>query len=343
MSSQLSPDLRVAPLRVPTPLRRVIGTADDEGTRLDVFPLALFGSTFGWSVQESAAHAILDRFVEAGGNLIQSADHHADGNSERMIGRWLASRGARDHLVLSATVGRAEGIQQTPAGMRAAVDATLTRLGTDRLDLLVLHGGKGQGALDNLLSAAEEIIAAGKARLVAGGDVSGVQLLQARIAAGMIGAPLLSAVQTTYNLVQRNEFEREFARLVAVQSLAVMPKHALANGYLTGLYSDRDRALRSERGIIAHRHHDRRGLRILKQVEQVAGEYGVQPASIAIAWLLTRSQVVAPVVSAGSVNHVDSLIAGSRLQLAEEHVAQLDAVSGPDSGIVSFFQLGGPR
>lgn len=343
MASIVTSDVRVPPLRVPAPIARVIGLPGEGQTRLHVSPLALFGSTFGWSVQEAAAYAIMDRFVQGGGNLIQSADHHAGGHSERMIGRWLRSRGNRDQLVLSATVGRAEGVPPTTAGLTAAVDASLHRLGTDRVDLLVLHGAGGDAALDTLLAAAEAIVAAGKARLVAGGDVTGVQLLQARIAAGMIGAPLLAAVQQTYNLLQRQPLESEFGRLLEVQSLALMPKHALANGYLTGLYSERDRALRSERGIIAHRHHDRRGARILRLVEQIAASYGAEPASVAIAWLLSRPQVVAPVVSAGSERHVDALLAGSRLQLVPDHIHQLDAVSGPDSGLSGLLHLGGPR
>lgn len=297
------------------------------GTGRAVHPVALFGSTFGWSVQEAAAHAILDAFALGGGNLLQTSEHHAAGESERMIGRWLASRELRDHMLLSSSIGRSVPSSAGPAALVTAAETTLQRLGTDRIDLLMLYGAGGQAELENLLAAAERLVAAGKAIAVGGGDFSGVHLLQARIAAGLAGAPLLSTVQATYNLVQREAFEREFPRLVQVQQLGVMPKHALANGYLTGAYRDKEHALRSERGIIAFRHHDRRAQRILNTVEDLAEDHGVEPATIAIAWLLTRPNVVAPVVSAGSVRHVAALLAANQVRLSGEQLAQLERAS----------------
>lgn len=298
------------------------------GTELQVYPVALFGSTFGWSVHSEAAEGILDAYRDGGGNFLQTADHHSGGNSERMIGRWLRTRSARDEFVISSTIGRSVLYDGTASSLINSAEATLSRLGTDRIDLLNLYGFHGHADLHELLAAAERLLQQGKIRAVMANDFTPEQLLQARIIGGLLHAPLLSAVQASYNLIAREHFERELAPIAAVQGLSIMPKHALANGYLTGAYRVREHAERSQRGMIAIRHQDRRGMRILDVLVDLAQEHGQEPATIALAWALSRPGVVAPVVSAGSPRHIAALLAAPRIRLTAQQLSRLEDVSG---------------
>ena len=304
--------------------RRPVGS-----TGISVHPIALSGSTFGWSVSSDAANAILDNYVEGGGNFIQTADHYAGGASERMIGEWMRIRGNRDDIVVASTIGRAGEGATTAADLVRAADASLQRLGTDRLDLLNLHGVREDVSVHESLAAAERLISAGKARAVVANDFSPERLLSARIAAAHLEAPLFVAVHMTYNLVQRASFESRASVLAAAQRLQVMPKHALANGFLTGVYRRRDQGARSQRAALALRFLDKRGQRILAALDRVVADTGEESATIALAWLLSKSVVLAPVVSAGSPKQVRSLQRAVDSPLSREHVLLLDRASDP--------------
>lgn len=295
---------------------------------LEVFPLAMSGNVFGWTADDAATNDILDRFVEAGGNFIDTADSYAGGRSEIMIGNWMRSRRNRGDVVVATKVGKSA---ENP-GLRArvltrAVEASLRRLGTDSIDLLYLHIDDVDVPFEETLLAVDELIRAGTVRFFGGSDHTGNRLIEARIASAQLGVAPMVALQNHYNLMHRTEYEGGLAHVAAQQGLGVMPRFALASGFLTGKYRSKADLARNERGAEAAKHLGRRGLKILAALDGVASEQDSSPASTALAWLLTKPNVVAPVVSASRPEQVADLVAAAALQLTRHQVADLDRVS----------------
>lgn len=307
-----------------TPLRRMIGVSD-----LSVFPLALGGNVFGWTADDAAANRVLDAYHAAGGNLIDTADAYAGGRSETMIGNWMRSRRARHDMIVSTKVGKGpDHPGLTPRAIAAAVDDSLRRLDRGTIDLLFLHIDDVDVPFEETLLAVDSLIRAGKVRWFGGSDHTGNRLIEARVACGQLGVAPMVALQQHYNLVHRTEYEGGLARVAAAQSLGVLPRFALAGGFLTGKYRSRADLAAHRRGGEASRHLGRRGLRVLAAVDAVAAETGTSPATVSIAWLLTRQGVVAPVVSARDDGQVADLMAGASLRLTRHQLAELDRVSG---------------
>lgn len=310
-------------------MRRPLGS-----TGMRVSPIALGGNVFGWTVADETASRILDRFVELGGNLIDTADSYAGGRSEIIIGNWLRARGRRDDLVIGTKIGKnADHPGLSERAMTAAVNASLDRLGVDELDVLYLHVDDTHVPFEETLLAADELVRAGKVRALGASDHSANRLIEARIIAGQLGLQPLVALQCRYNLMHRNQFEGNVARVAHVHDLAVMPRFALDGGFLTGKY--RSRADTGEltttgfdsRIVDRDTHFDRKGMRVLAALDRIAAEHAVAPASVALAWLLTKPDVVAPVTSATRVEHVDPLIQAGHVTLTRAQVAQLDDVT----------------
>ncbi len=302
-------------------------------TPLRVSSLALGGNVFGWTAGEEATVDILDRYVELGGTFIDTADSYAGGRSEILIGNWMRDRRSRADVVLATKIGKSADFPGlTPEALTAAIDASLTRLGTDYLDLLYLHIDEPEVPFEETLVALDEVVRAGKVRYLGASDHSGNRLIEARIIAAQLGLGPLVALQSRYNLMHRAVFEGSMASVAASQRLAVMPRFALDGGFLTGKYRTRAN-LSSVHGrfdsrvVDAQSHLNRKGLRVLAALDRVSAEQEVAPASIAIAWLLTKPNVVAPVASASSAAQVDDLIAGTLVQLTRSQVAALDAAT----------------
>jgi aryl-alcohol dehydrogenase-like predicted oxidoreductase len=307
--------------RAPRP--RLIGHSE-----LSVFPIAMGGNVFGWTADDATTNGILDAYVEQGGNFIDTADSYAAGRSETMIGNWMRSRRNRDDIVIATKVGKSAD----HPGLRArvltrAVHDSLLRLGVAHIDLLYLHIDDPDVEFEETLLAVDELIRAGKVRYFGGSDHTGNRLIEARIASAQLGVAPMVALQNHYNLMHRREYEGDLAHVAAQQGLGVMPRFALASGFLTGKYRQRSDLPRNERGSQVAEYLNRRGFRILAVLDAVAAAHGASVASVALAWLLTKPNVVAPVVSASSAEQVPDLTAAATLQLTRHQVADLDRVS----------------
>ncbi|WP_445442200.1 aldo/keto reductase [Clavibacter sp. km1a] len=309
---------------IPNPARRrAIGDTD-----LRVFPLALGGNVFGWTAGPDDTSAILDRYQEAGGNFLDTADSYASGRSEHMIGTWMRERRNRDSMVVATKIGKSEDFPGLGGSrIERAVDASLSRLGTDFIDLLYFHWDDLDVPLEESLSAAGRLIASGKVRHLAASNYAAERLLHARIMGGLYGAPRFVALQTHYNLVNRAPYESEFLDVVRGQQLAVMPYFALANGFLTGKYRTRDSVREGARGQRAAKYLHRRGLRVLTALDEIAEHHSTSIGTIALAWLLAKPGVVAPVASASRPEQVHDLVQAAHVQLSRHDVARLDRIS----------------
>jgi aryl-alcohol dehydrogenase-like predicted oxidoreductase len=299
-------------------------------TDLSVFPLVLGGSTFGWTATADATTGILDAYVEAGGNAIDTADSYAAGRSETLIGTWLRSRGNRDRIVLSTKISRsAEHPGLSAQSIVRATEASLTRLGVDAVDLLYFQADDAEVPLEESLTAADSLLRSGKVRYLASSNYSPERLMQARVTAGQLMLPRFVGIQAHYNLLHRAEFEEQLFPVARAQELAVLPYFPLASGFLSGKY--RGRAARGSdahsRAAQVEQYQNKRGFRVLSALEDVAAQQGVAPATVALAWLLTKPLVTAPVVSASRPEQVRDIAAAATVHLTRSQVAALDRAS----------------
>ena len=302
---------------------RQLGTSD-----LHVFPLAMSGNVFGWTADVVATNGILDAYAADGGNFIDTADSYAAGRSEIMIGNWMRDRRNRSDVVVATKVGKgADNPGLSARSLTASVHASLERLRTGYIDLLYLHVDDQTVPFEETLFAVDELIRAGKVRYFGVADHTGNRLIEARIASGQMGVAPMVALQNHYNLLHRSEYEGDLARVADRQELAVMPRFALASGFLTGKYRSRADLAKNERGGEAAKHLNRRALKVLAVLDRVAASHESSVASVALAWLLTKPNVVAPVASASRPEQVADLTAAPRLQLTRAQVAELDRVS----------------
>lgn len=302
---------------------RTVGSSD-----LTVFPLALSGNVFGWTADDAETNAILDAYAERGGNFIDTADSYAAGRSETMIGNWMRKRRCRADTLVATKVGKSGDYP----GLRArvltkAVHESLNRLGTDRIDLLYLHIDDVTVEFEETLLAVDELIRAGKVRYFGCSDHTGNRLIEARIASAQLGVAPMVALQNRYNLLHRTDYEGDLARIAAQQGLGVMPRFALASGFLTGKYRGRSDVALNERRAEVARLMNRRSMRILATLDRVAQEQSTTVASVALAWLLAKPGVVAPVASVTSPAQLADLTDAVTLQLTRHQVADLDRVS----------------
>jgi Predicted oxidoreductases (related to aryl-alcohol dehydrogenases) len=303
-------------------VRRRVGPSE-----LRVFPVALSGNVFGWTADSAESERILDAYVARGGNFVDTADSYAGGRSEIILGNWLRSRGRRDDIVLATKIGKsADHPGLSARAIRSAVEASLRRLRTDRIDLLYLHIDDPEVPFEETLLAVDELVRAGKVRFFGGSDHTGDRLYEARIASAQLGVAHMVAVQNQYHLLHRREVEGGLARVARDLSLGVMPRFALAGGFLTGKYRSKADLASSTRTDLK-RYLKRRGLRVLAALDAVAAEHDAPPATVALAWLLSKPGVVAPVVSASGVDQVFDLAAAAHLRLTRSQLTALDRAS----------------
>ena len=304
------------------PLRSQLGDTD-----MVVHPLALGSSTFGWTLGSEDAHAVLDRFAGTGGDLIDTADSYAAGRSESIIGSWMASRRTRDRMHVMTKVGRsAQHPGLSPESIRAAVDDSLRRLQTDRVDVLFFHGEDAEVPLEESLGAVGALVDAGKVRALGASDFGPERLIEARVLAAN-GLPRFQALTTRYNLMERSGFEGASELVAHAQGLAVMPYFPLANGFLGGGIRRRADVRHDARGERAGSHLGRRGARVLAALDEIARAHEASPATVALAWLLAKPSVIAPVASASTPDQLDALIAAASLDLHRSELVELDRAS----------------
>ena len=304
---------------------------------LHVRPLAFGGNVFGWSADEKASFALLDAFVDAGFNLVDTADVYsawvpgnAGGESETLIGKWFARSGKRDKVVLATKVAKwAERPGLTPDNINAAVEDSLRRLQTDVIDLYQAHEDDESTPLEATLAAFGRLIEAGRVRAIGASNYSATRLADALKVSTDYKLPRYETLQPEYNLYDRAGYEKELEPLVQREQIGVINYYALASGFLSGKYRTPDDAGKSSaRGAtVVKRYLNPRGLRILQALDDVASKHNATAAQIALAWQITRPSITAPIVSATSVEQLHDLLAAANVTLSVQDVAQLDAAS----------------
>lgn len=297
-------------------------------TGISAFPLILGGAEFGWNTDADTATRILDRYVEFGGNAVHTADSFAAGRSEHIVGRWMAARRNRDDIVLSVRVG---GHPDNPGlgsiNLVRAAEASLTRLGVERIDVLYLDGSVDDGsALEDTLATAEWLVETGKVGVLGAFGFRPERLVEARILASA-GYPRIEVLDEPYNLLRRQAFEGDLRLVAAAQGLAVTPSHALEHGFLSGRHRSKQ-ALQGARGMQLRSNINRRGIKVLRALDLAAEELQVPVAAVAIGWLLAQRTVTAPIVNAFSTEHVDELMQGAGVSLGRAQLAELSRAAG---------------
>ncbi|MFH8344642.1 aldo/keto reductase [Streptomyces sp. NPDC018045] len=302
---------------------------------LSVSPLSLGGNVFGWTADEPQSFAVLDAYVAGGGNFIDTADVYSawvpgnkGGESETVLGNWLASRGNREDVVIATKVGAHPDLKGlAPATIKAAVDASLTRLRTDYIDLYYTHYDDESLEVSEFLPALDELVKAGKVREIAASNISAQRLEAALTFSAGENLARYVAIQPHYNLVSRETYEGELADTAARHGVSAMPYYALASGFLTGKYRpDSDvNSARSEKA--AQYLATDRGRKVLAALDTVASAHQAEHATVALAWLTAQPTVAAPIASARTVDQLPALMAAADLHLTNDDLALLNEAS----------------
>lgn len=304
-------------------------------SELEVSRLVLGGNVFGWTADESASYEILDAYLADGGNAIDVADSYpywapgcVGGESEEIIGRWMTACGNRSDVVVCTKVGKFPGNHGLSySQVITGAEDSLRRLQTDYIDVYYCHADDDQTPLEETLRALGELVGDGRVRAIAASNYTADRLAEALRIADELGLPRFCAVQPHYSLVVRHEYEGALQDLCEREGLACLPYWPLAAGFLTGKYTPSTAAtLRSES---VAQFQTPRNEAILDVVRAVAARHGVEPTTVALAWLLTRPTVVAPIASVSRVGQLPALVASTTLTLTPEDLAELDAVSRP--------------
>ncbi|MFH9829421.1 aldo/keto reductase [Streptomyces bobili] len=301
----------------------------------EVFPLALGANVFGWTADEAASFAVLDAYTAAGGNFVDTADSYSawiegnsGGESETIIGNWLKARGNRDDLVIATKVSQHPDHQGlTAANIKAAADASLRRLGTDRIDLYYTHFDKPEVPVEEIVGALDELVRAGKVRQIAASNISPERLRASLEFSDREGLARYVALQPHYNLVSRDTYEGELQDLVAASGLVAVPYYGLASGFLTGKYRP-GATVDSARAQGAAKHlATERGQKVLTVLDEVARAHEAEVATVALAWLAARPTVAVPIASARTVDQLPALLAVADLELTEAEITRLTEAS----------------
>jgi len=307
-----------------------IGSSD-----LSVFPLSLGGNVFGWTADRDASFAVLDAFVAGGGDFVDTADGYSawvpgnsGGESETIIGEWLASR-RPEGLVVATKVSQHPQFRGLSAGnVRRAAEASLRRLGVDAIDLYYAHFDDESVPLEETVAAFGQLVADGLVRNIAVSNYSADRIREWVEIARRTGVALPVAVQPHYNLVHRNDVEETIIPVATEFGLSLVPYYALASGFLTGKYRSTDATGQgSPRADGAAKYATEQGLRIIDALEEIGDAHGTSIAATTLAWLRAQPTVAAPIASARTPEQVPDLLAGARLELADDEVDRLRSVS----------------
>ncbi|MEU9846929.1 aldo/keto reductase [Streptomyces sp. NPDC047985] len=309
---------------------RKLGSSD-----LQVFPLALGGNVFGWTADEAQSFAVLDAYTAAGGNFIDTADAYSawvpgneGGESEAVIGKWLAARPDRSEVVIATKVGAHPSYKGLAAAtIKAAADESLRRLGRDHIDLYYTHFDDETVPVEEIITTLDELVKAGKVREIAASNISPGRLQAALDFSEREGLARYVALQPHYNLVSRDTYEGALQDTARRAGLAAVPYYALASGFLTGKYRAGARVESARAASAGQYLESERGQQVLAALDRVAQARGAQIATVALAWLASRPTVVAPIASARTVEQVPALTAVADLRLTQEELADLTEAS----------------
>jgi aryl-alcohol dehydrogenase-like predicted oxidoreductase len=304
---------------------------------VNVAPLAFGGNVFGWTVDENTSFQLLDAFTAEGFDLIDTADVYSawkpgnkGGESETIIGRWMKQRGNRNKVVIATKVGgdMGEGKTLKKNYILKAAENSLRRLQTDYIDLYQTHWDDVTTPVEETLEAYAQLVKQGKVRAIGASNMSAERLLQSLQFSEQHGLPRYQTLQPEYNLYSRQKFEQEYEAICKEKGLGVLNYYALASGFFTGKYRSEEDVNKSARGGgVVKKYLNARGLRILQALDEVAQRYHTTPASISIAWLLSRPVITAPIASATSVQQLQDVIKATQLSLDTAAVELLDKAS----------------
>jgi aryl-alcohol dehydrogenase-like predicted oxidoreductase len=312
--------------------RNTIGTSN-----LQVAPLVFGANVFGWTTDERTSFSLLDTCVDQGLNFVDTADsysHWAEGNqggeSETIIGKWFKQSGKRDKIVLATKVGMWKtrpGL--SAANIEAAINDSLRRLQTDYIDVYFSHLDDDKTPFEETLGAYQKLVKAGKVRLIGASNFTGARLEAALKASKELGLPAYQVLQPEYNLYDREGYETDLEPVAQAHKLAVLTYFSLASGFLSGKYRSKADAATGARSSLVDKYFNDRGVRIIDALVEVAKRNDTTPATVALAWIIARPSVTAPIASATSVEQLESLTAATRLQLSSVDLKLLTEASAP--------------
>lgn len=304
-------------------------------SELQVAPLMFGGNVFGWTADEATSFSILDAFVDAGLDFIDTADVYSawapgnhGGESEAIIGKWFQRSGKRDRIVLATKVSKhpqRKGL--SAANIQAAVEDSLRRLQTDYIDIYFSHDDDTATPLAETLGAYQRLIEAGKVRVIGASNYSGARVEEALALSRQYGLPEYQVLQPEYNLYDRAGYETDLEPVALAYQLGVVVYWSLASGFFSGKYRSKEDLADKARGSRVEKYLNERGLRILGALDRVAARHASTPASVALAWLIARPSVTAPIASATSLRQLESLVAAVHLTLTGSDIRELDDAS----------------
>ncbi|HWF90157.1 MAG TPA: aldo/keto reductase [Pyrinomonadaceae bacterium] len=316
-------------------MKRLLGNSG-----LEVAPLALGGNVFGWTVDDADGFQILDAFVSEGFNFIDTADIYPKwvpgnegGESEVMIGNWLKRSGKRHEVVIATKVGMEMGPNRKGLSkeyIKRAAEDSLRRLQTDYIDLYQAHEDDPQTPLEETLEAFSELIDQGKVKAIGASNYTADRLAEALNVSRSLGLARYESLQPLYNLYDRAVYEDELEPLCSREGLGVIPYYSLAAGFLTGKYRSEDDLSQSARGGTVKKYLNERGTRILHALDQVAAKCKSTPTRVALAWMIARPSITAPIASATSLAQLNDLFEATRLQLDHESIELLNDASAEE-------------
>jgi aryl-alcohol dehydrogenase-like predicted oxidoreductase len=304
---------------------------------LQVAPLAFGGNVFGWTADEPTSFALLDAFVDADFNLIDTADvystwvqGHSGGESETIIGKWLKRSGKRAKVVIATKVGKEMGTNRkglSKAYILQAVEDSLRRLQTDYIDLYQSHADDPQTPLEETLAAYDQLIRQGKVRAIGASNFSAHRLAESLDVSEQTGYPRYESLQPLFNLYDRVDYEKELQPLCREKGLGVISYFSLASGFLTGKYGSKTDLSKSARGKFVEKYINERGFRIVRALKKVAQQHKLTPAQVALAWLISQPTITAPIASATNLDQLNELIEAATIELNPSVIDQLNQAS----------------
>lgn len=312
--------------------KRRLGKSD-----LQIAPLAFGGNVFGWTADEAMSHRLLDGFVDAGYNFIDTADVYSrwhtgnvGGESEIIIGNWLKARGNRDKVIIATKLGMDMGggnVGLSPAYIKRAVDYSLSRLQTDYIDLYQAHRDDPNTPLADTLGAFQDLIKAGKVRFIGSSNYTGPRLKEALETSKAHGLPRFETHQPLYSLVERGEYEGPLQDLCVAEGVSVISYYSLASGFLTGKYRSRADLAGRIRAPRVEKYLDERGMRVLAALDDIAKAHNAKQGQVALAWLLAQPGMGAPIVSATNMEQLAEMVVAPTVKLTAAEVTRLSDAS----------------